>query len=88
MFRFSCERKLASEYSASKRRRYAPEKCRGCDEQISAERVGRCLGIVGVQSDATESDDDGGSKIWSRRLGSKPIMTSPSSNMVGVSLLP
>ena len=86
MQRLPSQRQLAREDGAAQRRRDAPEKCSGRNEEISAQRMSS-VGIREIQFSGTESDDGAGSSTWSRRAGSNPIMASPSMTRVGVSLL-
>src|ERR1700681_3179508 len=86
----SAQAQLAGEDGAAERGGHSPEKRRGADKEISAQGM-VSIGSWGVQISGTESDDGAGSKYWSRRTGSKPIITSSVSpekiTIVGVSAL-
>src|SRR5579864_4214988 len=90
MQRLPVQGESAGEDGAAERGGDSPEKCGGADEEISAQRM-RSSWTRRVQDSVTESDDGAGSRNWSRRTGSKPIMTSWDSpekmTIVGVSVL-
>src|SRR5579864_8070773 len=91
MQRLPSKGQFAGEDRAADRSGDSPEKCGGADEEISAQRMRASIGRGCVQDSVTESDDGAESRNWSRRTGSKPIITSCVSpekmTMVGVSVL-
>jgi len=74
---FASQSKFAREHGAAKRGGNSPQKSGGSYEEVSAQSMRRgSIGFKWIQDSCTESDDGAGSRNWSSRTGSKPMITS------------
>jgi hypothetical protein len=65
----TAQSEFAGKHRAAERGGHSPEKCRGSDKKVSAQRMRFAWnGIGGVQGLVTESDDGVRRSDWSRRV--------------------